>query len=122
MLDDDCSDFFAMLDDRPPNEDKRGPVAWLAAGANHYLTQEYVERYPNGEPRILVQLCRTILKDWDRDPSATWVAYLKLVRLAQAIMADGTCFPASPEADEAARWLKIVADDIDARSKESSVR
>jgi hypothetical protein len=117
MLDDSCSDFFAMLDHRPLGEDASGPIAWLADEANHYLARKYARRYPNGEPRILVQLCDAILEDWDRDPSATRVTYLKLVRLAQAILVDGNYFPGSPEADETARWLKVVIDDIGVTGK-----
>jgi hypothetical protein len=117
MLDDSCSDFFAMLEHRPPGEDASEPIAWLADEANHYLARKYAKRYPNGEPRILVQLCDAILEDWDRDPSATRVTYLKLVRLAQAILVDGNYFPGSPEADETARWLKVVIDDIDVTGK-----
>jgi hypothetical protein len=41
MLDDSCSDFFAMLDHRPPGEDASGPIAWLADGANQ--EQEAIE-------------------------------------------------------------------------------
>jgi hypothetical protein len=112
MLDDSCSDFFAMLEQGLPGEDASGPIAWLADEAQGFLAPIYATRYPNGEPRILVQLCDAILEDWDRDPSATRVAYLKLVRLAQAILAEGNSFPGTPEADETARWLKIVIDDI----------
>jgi hypothetical protein len=122
MLDDSCSDFFAMLDHRPAGEDASGPIAWLADEANRYVAREYAERYPNGEPCILAQLCDAILKDWDRDPSATRVVYLKLVRLAQAILADGNYLPGSQEGDETARWLKIVIDDIGVPRKESEGR
>jgi hypothetical protein len=117
MLDDSCSDFFAMLDHRPPGEDASGPIAWLANEANHYLARKYAKRYPNGEPRILIRLCDAVLEGWDRDPSATRVAYLKLVRFAQAILVDGNYPPSSPEALETARWLKVTVDDIVLQSK-----
>jgi hypothetical protein len=117
MLDDSCSDFFAMLDHRPPGVDASGPIAWLAEEAQCYLAPEYSARYRNGEPRILGQLCEAILEDWDRDPSATRVSYLKLVRLAQAVLADGNYPPSSPEALETARWLKVIVDDIGLQSK-----
>ena len=112
MLDDLCSDFFAMLDHRPSGEDASKPVGWLAEEANYYLGCSYAEQYPDGEPRLLIQLCDAVLEGWDRDPSATRLAYLKLVRLAQAILAEGNSLPGSPEADETARWLKIVINDI----------
>jgi hypothetical protein len=67
----------------------------------------------------LVQLCNTVLEYWDRDPSATRVAYLKLVRFAQAILADGNPFPGTPEAEETASWLKIVIDDISVRQEKN---
>jgi hypothetical protein len=120
MLDDSCSDFLSMLEHRIPGQDASRPIAWLADEANRYLAREYTKRYPNGEPRILMQLCDAVLEDWDRDPSTTRVAYLKLVRLAQAILTDGSYFPGSPEADETARRLKIVIDDIVVQGKESA--
>ena len=120
MLDDSCSAFFGMLDRLSPGEDASGSIAWLADEANHYLSLKYAKRYPNGEPRILVQLCNAILEDWDRDPSAMRVANLKLVRLAQAILDEGNSFPGTPEADETARWLKVVIDDIAVQGKDSA--
>jgi len=117
MLGDSCSDFFGMLDRRPPGEDASGPIARLADEAQRYLAPEYATRYPTGEPRILIQLCDAILEDWDRDPSATRIAYLKLVRLAQAILVDGNYLTGSPEAGETPRWLKVVIDDIGVQAK-----
>src|SRR5271163_1213738 len=99
MLDDSCSDFFWMIESRPPGGDARGAIAWLADEAKHCIDEEYAERYPNAEPLILAQLCDAILEDWDRG-SATRIAYLKLIRLAQALLADGNYPPWTPEAEE----------------------
>jgi hypothetical protein len=104
-LDDVCGDFLDMCKDRKSSS-WRERVEGLRDDISGY---EY--DYVPGTRRVVIALCERLLGCDDAECDR--IAYMRLVRLAEAISVSGCYGPGSPLADEADRWLKIVVADCD---------
>jgi hypothetical protein len=106
MLDDACSDYLADLGEINP----AASVEALAKAASFYAASDYAERYPEGEPAVVVDACRFA--------KGRALGLMHLERLARAIAyTGGTLDPVI--AEEHQRWVRVVIADFKLQSAET---